>query len=198
MAKVVDIQLNENVWNISVNDQVLYDAVMTARNNARQGSHSTLTRAQVSGGGRKPWKQKGTGNARAGSIRAPHWTGGGVVFGPTPNRNYTRKMNKKERRLALKTALTYKNVDAELILVDSLALENNKTKSCLNLLKELNINDTVLFVTSEYNENLILASRNLGNVCVLMANEINVLTLLTCKYVVIEKAAVEAIEEVLA
>ena len=117
--KVKDITLNETVFGIEPNDAVLYDAITLARNNERQASANTKTRSEVSGGGRKPWKQKGTGRARQGSTRAPHWYHGGVVFGPTPDRNYTKKMNKKERKLALKSALSYKLIDSEMIVLDA-------------------------------------------------------------------------------
>ena len=131
--KVKDITLNDNVWGIEPNNAVLYDAIVLSRASLRQGTHATKTRSEVSGGGRKPWKQKGTGNARQGSIRAPHWVGGGVVFGPTPEKNYTKKMNRKERRLALKSALAYKAQEKELIVVDSLTLETPKTKEMINV-----------------------------------------------------------------
>ena len=126
--KVKDITLSKEVWNIEPNDAVLYDAIMLAQSNARQGTHSVKSRADVSGGGRKPWRQKGTGRARQGSTRAPHWYHGGVAFGPQTEKNYIKKMNRKERRLALKSALSYKVLDNELIVLDSLKLESNKTK----------------------------------------------------------------------
>ena len=118
--KVKDRNLKDNIWGITPNDAVLHNAVVLNMANARQASASTKTRSEVSGGGRKPWRQKGTGNARQGSIRAPHWRGGGIVFGPNPNRNYTKKMNKKERKLALKSALAYKVIDKELIVVEDI------------------------------------------------------------------------------
>ena len=129
--KVKDITLNDAVWGIEPNNAVLYDAIILSRASLRQGTHKTKTRSEVSGGGIKPWRQKGTGRARQGSIRAPHWVGGGTVFGPTPNRNYTKKMNRKERRLALKSALAYKVLEKELIVVDSLNIESAKTKEML-------------------------------------------------------------------
>ena len=130
------ISLNELVWGIEPNDAVLYDAITLARNNSRQGTADTKTRSEVSGGGRKPWRQKGTGRARQGSTRAPHWPGGGVVFGPTPRSN-AKKMNKKERRLALKSALSYKVIESELIVVDNFNMETNKTKEALKALENL-------------------------------------------------------------
>ena len=125
-TKVGDLTLNENVWGITPNDAVLYDAITLARNSQRQGTAKTKTRSEVSGGGRKPWRQKGTGHARQGSTRAPQWVGGGTVFGPQP-RTYFKKMNRKERRLALRSALSYKTQDQELIVLDNLNLETNKT-----------------------------------------------------------------------
>ncbi|MFV0274877.1 MAG: 50S ribosomal protein L4 [Bacilli bacterium] len=189
------VDLNENIWNVEINRVVLHDAVAVARNNARQGTHSSKTRAEVSGGGKKPWKQKGTGNARAGSNRSPIWVGGGTTFGPNPNKNYKIKMNRKERKLALKCALASKLADDELLVVESLTLENNKTKGAVKLINDLKIDSTVLFVTKEYNENLVLSTRNLGRVCVLSYDQIDVLTILICKYLVIEKDAVKLLEE---
>ena len=125
--KVKEINLKDNIWNIEPNNNVLHDAIVLTLASRRQGTHKVKTRSEVSGGGRKPWRQKGTGNARQGSIRAPQWRGGGIVFGPTPDRNYTKKMNRKERRLALKSALTYKAREKELILVDNIKFETNKT-----------------------------------------------------------------------
>ena len=132
--KIKDIKLDDSIWGITPNDQVVYEAVVLNAASKRQGTHSTKTRSEVSGGGRKPWRQKGTGNARQGSIRAPHWVGGGVVFGPNANRNYAKKMNKKERRLALKSALTYKANDKEIIAIEMFDLESNKTRDFLNFL----------------------------------------------------------------
>ncbi len=120
--KVKDITLSKEIWNIEPNDAVLYDAIMLAQSNARQGTHSVKSSSDVSGGGRKPWRQKGTGRARQGSTRAPHWYHGGVAFGPQTEKNYVKKMNRKERRLALKSALSYKVLDNELIVLDSLKL----------------------------------------------------------------------------
>ena len=126
--KVKEIKINDKVWGIEPNDAVLHNAIILAMANSRQASASTKTRDEVSGGGRKPWRQKGTGNARQGSIRAPQWRGGGVVFGPNPNRNYSKKQNKKERRLAVLSALSYKALDKELIVLENLNLETNKTQ----------------------------------------------------------------------
>lgn len=195
--KVKDITLNDNVWGIEPNNAVLYDAIVLSRASLRQGTHATKTRSEVSGGGRKPWKQKGTGNARQGSIRAPHWVGGGVVFGPTPEKNYTKKMNRKERRLALKSALAYKAQEKELIVVDSLTLETPKTKEMLNVLESLKANRKTLIVVEELTENLILATRNLENVVLIDADEINTLDVVSADNMIITEAAVKRIEEVL-
>ena len=155
--KVKDINLNENVWGITPNDAVLYDAITLARNSQRQGTADTKTRSDVSGGGRKPWRQKGTGHARQGSTRAPHWYHGGVVFGPHP-RSYSKKMNKKERVLALKSALSYKINDGALIVIDSLTLKSNKTKDMVKVLDDLKVSKNILIVVKELSDNLILAS----------------------------------------
>ena len=147
--KVKEIKIKESVWGIEPNDAVLHNAIVLAMANSRQASASTKTRDEVSGGGRKPWRQKGTGNARQGSIRAPQWRGGGVVFGPTPNRNYSKKQNKKERRLAVLSALSYKALDKELIVLENLNLETNKTKEMVNILTNLNIKDNKVLVVVE-------------------------------------------------
>ena len=190
------ISLNELVWGIEPNDAVLYDAITLARNNARQGTASTKTRSEVSGGGRKPWRQKGTGRARQGSTRAPHWPGGGVVFGPTP-RSYAKKMNKKERRLALKSALAYKAIESKLVVVDSINVESGKTKDMKAILKDLNIAKKVLIVVDELTDNLILSSRNLNNVLLLAVDEINTYDVVYADTMVITENALKQLEEVL-
>ena len=194
--KVSDITLNAEVWGIVPNDAVLYDAITLARNAMRQGTHDTKTRSEVSGGGRKPWRQKGTGRARQGSTRAPHWIKGGIVFGPHP-RNYDKKMNRKERRLALKSALAYKNIDKELIVVDNFNLENAKTKDAKQALENLKVSKNVLIVVNELDDNIILATRNLKNVNLLQANEINTLDIVAADNMIITVDAVKTIEEVL-
>lgn len=197
--KVKDITLNETVFGIEPNDAVLYDAITLARNNERQASANTKTRSEVSGGGRKPWKQKGTGRARQGSTRAPHWYHGGVVFGPTPDRNYTKKMNKKERKLALKTALSYKLIDSEMIVLDAFNLESNKTKEAIQILTNLKVNnEKTLIVVDKLDENLVLATRNLANVILLESNEINTLDVVSADRMLITENAIKQIEEVLA
>ena len=194
--KVGDITLNELVWGIEPNDAVLYDAITLARNNERQGTADTKTRSEVSGGGIKPWKQKGTGRARQGSIRAPHWPGGGVVFGPHP-RSYAKKMNKKERRLALKSALSYKVIESEMIILDAFNMETSKTKDAKAILNTLNATKKVLIVVDELTDNVVLATRNLNNVVLLEANEINTYDVIAADNMIITEKAVKAIEEVL-
>lgn len=194
--QVKDITLADSIWKITPNDAVLYDAVVLAQASLRSGTHDTKTRAEVSGGGRKPWKQKGTGRARQGSIRAPQWRGGGIVFGPHP-RDYSKKMNKKERVLALKSALSYKFIDKELVVLDKAELENSKTKTALSILNNLKLDDTAMFVTKEENENLVLATRNLGDINVILSKNINVLEILRSKYLVVTEDAIADIEEAL-
>ena len=167
--KVKDIKLNDSIWSIEPNDAVIYDAIRLATASLRQGTHSVKTRAEVSGGGRKPWRQKGTGNARQGSTRSPQWRHGGIVFGPTTERNYNIKMNKKERRLALKSALSYKVIDSDLTVLDELKLTDE----------------------------LILASRNLEGVKVILPNEVNVLDVARYQNLVATEDAIKSIEEVL-
>lgn len=197
--KVKDITLNADVFGIEPNDAVLYDAIVLSQNNARQASANTKTRSEVSGGGKKPWRQKGTGRARQGSTRAPHWYHGGVVFGPTPDRNYTRKMNKKERRLALKSALSYKLIDSEMIVLDDFKLDSAKTKEAIQVLINLKVNEEkTLIVADKLEENVILATRNLANVILLETDEINTLDVVSADYLVITEAAVKKLEEVLA
>jgi large subunit ribosomal protein L4 len=194
--KVNDITLNETVWGIVPNDSVLYDAITLAQSSQRQGTADTKTRSEVSGGGRKPWRQKGTGRARQGSIRAPHWYHGGIVFGPHP-RTYFKKMNKKERVLALKSALSYKMAENDIIVLDELNLKTNKTKDMLKILNDIKAKNKVLIVVDELSDNLILATRNIPNVELLQSNEINVLDVIAADSLVITEKAVKAIEEVL-
>lgn len=197
--KVKDITLNANVFGIEPNDAVLYDAIVLSQNNARQVSANTKTRSEVSGGGKKPWRQKGTGRARQGSTRAPHWYHGGVVFGPTPDRNYTRKMNKKERRLALKSALSYKLIDSEMIVLDTFKLESAKTKEAIQVLTNLKVNEEkTLIVVDKLEENVVLATRNLANVILLETDEINTLDVVSADRLVITEEAVKKLEEALA
>ena len=194
--KVKEITLKDSVWNIEINEPVMHDAIVLARASLRQGTASTKTRSEVSGGGRKPYKQKGTGNARQGSTRSPQWPGGGIVFGPKP-RKYDKKQNRKERRLALKSALSSKLRDNELVVVESLNLENNKTKTFNEMLKNVKVNGKALVVFADDNENLFLASRNNNKVAVLATEEINVLDLVATDYLLIDESSVKKIEEVL-
>ena len=192
--KVSDITLNENVFGIKPNDAVLYDAITLAQSSQRQGTADTKTRSEVSGGGRKPWRQKGTGRARQGSTRAPHWYHGGVVFGPHP-RTYGKKMNRKERVLALKSALSYKVEDNEIIILDELNVKTPKTKDMIKLLNDIKAPSKTLIVVDELTDNLILATRNIPKVELLEANEINVLDIIGADGLVITKKALEMIEE---
>jgi len=194
--KVSEIKVNKEIWGIEPNDAVLYDALRLARNNYRQGTADTKTRSEVSGGGRKPWRQKGTGRARQGSTRAPHWIKGGIVFGPHP-RSYSIKMNRKERRLALKSALAYKAIESKLIVVDALNVETSKTKEMKAILKDLNVAKKVLIVVDELTDNLILSSRNLNNVLLLSVDEINTYDVVYADTMVITEKALQKIEEVL-
>ena len=193
---VKDITLESKVWNIEVNDDALKKMIRLQLDSMRQGTRKTKTRAEVSGGGRKPWKQKGTGRARQGSIRATQWRGGGIAFGVNP-RNYSFKINKKERVLALKTALTYKAQEKALVVLDSIKLDTLKTKEITNILETLKLSGKILFVTKDENENLYIATRNLGNVLVLMADEINCYDLTNADTLVVEEEAVKQLEEVL-
>ena len=195
--KVKDITLNKEVWDITPNDTVLYDAIKLAQNALRQGTASVKGRSEVSGGGRKPWRQKGTGHARQGSTRAPHWYHGGVAFGPQP-RSYATKMNRKERRLALKSALSYKSSNKELIVLDSLNIETNKTKDMKAILENLKVNRNILIVVDELNDNLVLATRNLDNVFLITSEEINTLDVVSANVLIATEGAVKAVEEALA
>ena len=194
--KVKDITLKDSVWNIEINEPVMHDAIVLARASLRQGTASTKTRSEVSGGGRKPYKQKGTGNARQGSTRSPQWPGGGIVYGPKPRKN-EKKQNRKERRLALKSALSSKLRDNELVVVENLNLENSKTKTFNEMLKNVKVNGKALVVFADDNENLFLASRNNNKVAVVAFDEINVLDLVATDYLLIDESSVKKIEEVL-
>jgi len=195
-ASVGEIELNDAIFGIEPNEAVLFDAVVAQRASLRQGNHKVKNRSEVSGGGRKPWRQKGTGRARQGSIRSPQWRGGGIVFGPTP-RSYSVKLPKKVRRLALKSALSAKVVEQNFVVLDALQLNAPKTKDFKAILGNLNIVKKALFVTAELDENVALSARNIPGVTVLTASGINVLDLLGHDKVVFTKAAVEKVEEVL-
>lgn len=194
--KVKDINLNKNVFDCEANEIVLKKAIDLQLASLRQGTQKTKSRAEVSGGGRKPYKQKGTGNARQGSIRAPHYRGGGVALSINP-RSYTFKMNKKERALALRSALSLKAQEKKLVIVDSLEMSSLKTKDIKAMLNKLNLTGKVLFVTSNDAENLYMGSRNLDKVNVILAEELNVFDIVNSDTLVIDETAVAAIEEVL-
>lgn len=198
--KVGDITLNDAVFGIEPNTQVLYDVVNAQRAAMRQGTHSVKTRAEVSGGGRKPWKQKGTGRARQGSIRAPHMVGGGVTFGPQP-RSFEKKVNKKVRKLALISALSEKVKEGNLVVIDG-AFDAPKTKQAVSLVNALNAAKKQLFVvndlTVDADWNLYLSARNILGAIVLQPNELGVYWLLKQEKVIVTKEALKAIEEVLA
>lgn len=193
--KVKDINLSKEVFGIEPNDVVLKDAIVLGRAALRQGTHKAKTRAEVSGGGRKPWRQKGTGNARQGSIRAVQWVGGGIAFGPVP-RDYSKKQNRKERKLALRSAYSYKAKDNNIVVVEKLSFETPKTKEMVSVLKSLNLDNVkTLVVVNEYDENVILASRNLKNIMIALPEEVSVLDIVSAKKLLIEEAALEKIKE---
>ena len=195
--KVKDINLNEEIFGITPNKNVLTDAIILSMASLRQGTHKTKNRSEVSGGGRKPWRQKGTGRARQGSIRAVQWVGGGNYGTPVP-RDYSKKQNRKERQLALKSALSDKAIEKSIIVVENISLATPKTKEMVNLLETLKLADKkVLMVVKEFDDNLILASRNLQNVVLILAEEINVLDLVGTDVMLITEEALKTVEEVL-
>ena len=195
--KVSDVELSEAVFGIEPNENIVHSALVNYLANQRQGTQSTKTRAEVSGGGRKPWRQKGTGRARQGSIRAPQWRGGGVVFGPTP-RSYTFKLNRKVRQLALKSALSQKVIDNEMTVLDTITLNAPKTKDMIKVLENLEANRKTLIVMDEVNENVTLSARNIPGVKVIDSKGLNVYDILDCTKLVITEGAIKAVEEVLA
>ena len=195
--KVKDINLKEEIFGITPNNNVLNDAIILSMASLRQGTHKTKNRSEVSGGGRKPWRQKGTGRARQGSIRAVQWVGGGRYGTPVP-RDYSKKQNRKERRIAIKSALSDKVASKELMVVENLTVATPKTKELIEVLKTLKVNDKkVLLVVKEFDDNLILASRNLQNVVLILADEINVLDIVATDVMVVTEDALKFIEEVL-
>ncbi len=196
-AQVGEIELAEAVFGIAPNEHVLFDAVMMQRASLRQGTHKVKTRSEVRGGGRKPWKQKGTGRARQGSIRSPQWRGGGIVFGPAP-RSYAYKLPKKVRRLAIKSALSTKVLEQSMLVLEDLVLNAPKTKDMVTVLQGLSVQKKVLIVTADLNENVALSARNIQGITVLAANEVNVIDVLHHDTLIMTKAAVEKVEEVLA
>lgn len=194
--KVKDIELNENVFGVDVNDIVVHTALVNYLANQRQGTSSTKTRAEVRGGGRKPWRQKGTGRARQGSIRAPQWMKGGIALGPKP-RSYKYAIPKKMRKLALKSVLTSKVEDKELIVVDKLELKEIKTKEMVKVLNNLNTKKA-LIVLSEKNLNVQASARNIENIKTTLVNTINIFDLLKYDNLVITEDAIKKLEEVYA
>ena len=194
--KVKDLTLTDSVWNIEVNTDALKKMIRLQLDASRQGTRKTKNRSEVSGGGRKPWRQKGTGRARQGSIRATQWRGGGIPMGVGP-RDYTFKINKKERVIALKSALSSKVQEKALVVVDSFNMESTKTKDAIKMLEGLKLDNKILFVTSDDAENLYLAVRNLPNVLVIYADEVNCYDLVNADVVVMDEAAVSKLEEVL-
>ena len=196
-GKEVDkLELNDNVFGVEINEHLVHLAVVSQLANGRQGTQSAKTRSEVSGGGRKPWRQKGTGHARQGSTRSPQWTGGGVVFAPKP-RDYSMKMNKREKQIAIKSALTSKVQDSKLIVVDEFKLDEIKTSKFAQILDNLKA-PKALVVTKDKDEKVVLSARNIPTVKTTMTNSINVYDILKYDSLVITKDSVAAIEEVYA
>ena len=195
--KVKDININEEIFGITPNKAVLHDAIILTMASLRQGTHKTKNRSEVSGGGRKPWRQKGTGRARQGSIRSVQWVGGGNYGTPVP-RDYSKKQNRKERRLALKSALAEKANEKAIIVLENLSLQTPKTKEMINILETLKVADKkVLLVVDAFDDNMILASRNIQNLVLILAEEINVLDLVGTDVMLVTETALKNIEEVL-
>ena len=194
--EVETIDLSDDVFGVDVNEHLVHMAVVQQLANKRQGTQKAKTRSEVSGGGRKPWRQKGTGHARQGSTRSPQWTGGGVVFAPKP-RDYSFKLNKKERRIALKSALTSKVQENKFIVVDAIKLDEIKTKKFADVLNSLNVKKA-LVVLNDNDQNVVMSAKNIPTVKTALTNTINVFDILKYDTVVIDKAAVATIEEVYA
>ena len=196
---VSNVELNDSVWAIEPNQQAMFDAVMVYRASTRQATAKTKTRSEVRGGGKKPWRQKGTGRARQGSIRAPQWRGGGIVFGPTGEQNYKIKMNKKVRVLALKSALSFKNGESALKVVDQFTFEDYKTKEMISCMEKLNATGKTLVVVTEdtADEKAWVSSFNIPNVLFVYSWEFNVYDILNCDTLIVTEKAIKDIEEVL-
>ena len=194
--QVEELELNDAIFGVEINENLLHRAVVTQLANKRQGTQSALTRAEVRGGGAKPWRQKGTGRARQGSIRSPQWKGGGVVFAPKP-RDYSKKMNKKEKRIALQSALASKVADNKFIVLDQLSFDEIKTKNMIGVLGNLNV-EKALIVIADENKNVVLSARNVSTVKTSTTSEINVYDLLKYETCIVTKDAVAVIEEVYA
>jgi len=195
--EVGTIELNDAVFGVTVNEHLVHMAVVQQLANNRQGTQKAKTRSEVSGGGRKPWRQKGTGHARQGSTRAPQWTGGGVVFAPVP-RDYSFKMNKKEKRAALKSALSDKVANGKLVVVDALTFDAPKTKEFAKVMTNLNVNDKALVVLNDNDANVVLSAKNIPTVKTGLTNTINVYDIVNAKTLVLTQDAVKTIEEVYA
>ena len=196
-SKNGDVSLNDSIFGIEPNDNVIFDAVLMQRASLRQGTHAVKNRSAVSGGGKKPWRQKGTGRARQGSIRSPQWVGGGTVFGPTP-RSYSYKLPRKVRRLAIKSVLSQKVLDDSLVVVDRLSFDAPKTKTFVEILDKLNVTTKVLVVLEDGNDLAALSARNLKNVTVINAKSVNVLDVINNDKLVMTQGALSQVEEVLA
>ena len=194
--EVGSIELNDAVFGVEVNEHLVHMAVVNQLANNRQGTQSAKTRSEVSGGGRKPWRQKGTGHARQGSTRSPQWTGGGVVFAPKP-RDYSFKMNKKEKRIALLSALSSKVADNKIVVLDAFNLDEVKTKKFAEVMSNLQVDKALVVIEGE-NKNVVLSGRNIPTVKVSATNEINTYDVLKYETLVVTKAAVEKLEEVYA
>ena len=195
-AEVKDLELNEAVFGIEPNKQALFDMVLLQRASLRQGTHKVENRTEVSGGGKKPWRQKGTGRARQGSIRAPQWRGGGVVFGPTP-RSYKFKLNRKVRRLALKSALSTKIIDNEFMALEAIKFDAPKTKEMVKVLANLDTPTKTLIVVDEIDENVARSANNIPGVKLLDARRVNVYDILNSDKLIMTEAAIKSVEEVL-
>ncbi len=195
--KVDSIELNDSIFGIEPNQNAIYDAVVMQRASLRQGTHSTKGRSQVRGGGKKPWRQKGTGRARQGSIRSPQWRGGGIVFGPTP-RSYSYKINKKVRRLALKSVIAEKFQAGDLIVVENFNFDAPKTSQMADIIEKLNVQRKPLITTSEYDQNVYLSTRNIPGALNLDVLGLNVLDIVNAHKLVLTKDAVAKLEEVFA
>lgn len=196
-SQVGEVELSDAVFGIEPNNNVLFDAIVMQRATRRQGTHKVKNRSEVSGGGRKPWRQKGTGRARQGSIRSPQWRGGGIVFGPTP-RSYSFKLPKKVRRLAIKSALSTKVLGNDVVVLENLTIEAPKTKDMVQVLNALSVNKKVLVVTADADQTIELSARNIPGVTVVDANGVNVLDVMNHDKMVITKEAAEKVGEVLA
>ena len=194
--EVGSIELNDAVFGVEVNEHLVHMAVVSQLANKRQGTQSAKTRSEVSGGGKKPWRQKGTGHARQGSTRAPQWTGGGIVFAPKP-RDYSFKMNKKEKRIALLSALSSKVAESKIVVLDEFKLDEIKTKKFVEVMNNLKVENALVVLEGE-NKNVVLSARNIPSVKVTATNEINTYDVLKYTTLVVTKAAVEKLEEVYA